>query len=80
VEEVTATPNNDPQDRQSTPYSGEELAILKDVANRFNVPQESLLELVNLELGFHRMGRRRGLFPAMRAVVATVANRPKESG
>lgn len=62
----------------SGPYSDEELTILREVAERFRVPEESLLELVNLELGFHRMGRRRGLFPAMRSVVATVADRARE--
>lgn len=63
------------EDMPSAPYSEEELAILHEVADRFGVPEGSLLELVNLELGFHRMGRRRGLFPAMRAVVADVAER-----
>ena len=51
------------------PYTAEELAILERVAGAHQVSPERLLELVQLELGFYKMGRRRGLFPALRAVV-----------
>lgn len=66
------------EDAGISAYSEEELSILHEVAERFGVPEKSLLELVNLELGFHRMGRRRGLFPAMRAVIADVAASTRE--
>lgn len=52
------------------PYTAEELAILERVAGVHQVKAERLLGLVQLELGFYKMGRRRGLFPALRAVVA----------
>jgi hypothetical protein len=52
------------------PYTAEELAILERVARVHQVDADRLLGLVQLELGFYKMGRRRGLFPALRAVVA----------
>ena len=56
------------------PYTAEELAILERVARVHQVDADRLLELVQLELGFYKMGRRRGLFPALRAVVAQETN------
>lgn len=54
-------------------YTEKELAILRQVSAKNDVPEDALLDLVNLELAFHKMGRRRGLFPAIREVVSRVA-------
>jgi hypothetical protein len=59
-------------------YTGEELRILQKVSTRHGVPVEALLDLVNLEIGFHKMGRRRGLFPAIKEVVSQVAKEEQE--
>lgn len=56
-------------------YGREELDILERIADQHGVPAEAIVKLVELELGFHKMGRRRGLFPAMREVVAETATR-----
>lgn len=55
------------------PYTEDELAVLERVASAHHVPREALVEMVRLELMFHSMGRRRGLFPALRNVVQSVA-------
>ena len=56
-----------------SPYSDSELAILEKVAAQHNVPADALLELINLEMGFHAMGRRKGLFPALRSLISRLA-------
>jgi len=62
------------------PYTDEERAVLEQVARDFGVPSEAVLEMIRLELAFHSMGRRRGLFPALRSVVRRLATDAHPAG
>ncbi len=65
---------SDPEALPPRPYSDEEIAILDSVSAKYGVPAHAVIELIGLEGTFHHMGRRRGLFPALRAIVADVAH------
>ena len=47
--------------------------LLERIAREHDVPPEALLEMIDLELSFHRAGRRRGLFPKLREIVSRTA-------
>jgi hypothetical protein len=66
---------NSPRDLTPRRYSDEEQVILEAVGHKYGVSPASILELIDLESTFHHMGRRRGLIPALREVVAAVAAR-----
>ena len=62
------------------PFADNELQLLSDLAEEHKLPPESILNMLRLEHGFYRSGRRRGLFPALREIVDLMAADSKGSG
>src|SRR4051794_40010314 len=54
-------------------FSETELRLLREAAAEHGLSQASLHRLLELEASFQGMGRRRGLFPAMRQLVEELA-------
>lgn len=50
-------------------YSGDEARLLERISRTIGVSAADVVELIEVELAFHSMGKRRGLFPALRTVV-----------
>lgn len=54
------------------PLAGD-LPVLERVAQEHGVPADALVRMIELEASFHRSGRRRGLFPALREILSKAA-------
>lgn len=50
-------------------YTDEEKTLLEKICKKNNIPLSSIEQLVEQEADFHGMGRRKGLFPAIRRIV-----------
>jgi len=50
-------------------YTDEEKKLLEKICKKNNIPLSSIEQLVEQEADFHGMGRRKGLFPAIRRIV-----------
>lgn len=50
-------------------YTEEEKKLLENICKRKGVPLSALEQLIEEEADFHGMGRRKGLFPAIRRIV-----------
>jgi len=50
-------------------YTETEKKLLEDICEKKDVPFSALEQLIEEEADFHGMGRRKGLFPAIRRIV-----------
>lgn len=50
-------------------YTEEEKTLLEEICKRKGIPFSAIEQLVEEEADFHGMGRRKGLFPAIRRIV-----------
>lgn len=50
-------------------YTDEEKTLLEEICKRKEIPFSAIEQLVEEEADFHGMGRRKGLFPAIRRIV-----------
>jgi hypothetical protein len=54
-------------------FTESEVLLLEDVASRHGLTADDILRLLDVEASFHGMGRRRGLVPKLRELVAEIA-------
>jgi hypothetical protein len=50
-------------------YTDEEKKILEKICQKNNIPLSAIEQLIEQEAEFHGMGRRKGLFPAIKRII-----------
>ncbi|MCR4321118.1 MAG: hypothetical protein NUV74_12385 [Candidatus Brocadiaceae bacterium] len=50
-------------------YTEEEEKLLEEICKKKDIPFSAIEQLIEEESDFHGMGRRKGLFPAIRRIV-----------
>lgn len=57
----------------STGYTKDELILVHQLAESNGISGDHIISMIREEMSYHDMGKRRGLFPSLKAIIADMA-------